>query len=177
MEKSHNNIIEYIRRHPLSPSKEIHEGADIDIGYATLKRVLKKLNSSQYIDIIGKGKGTKYKLSPSYSVIRPVDIDFYFQKEIDEREIIESFNIDLIRGVLSEVSLFTTEESDKLDELHTTYSENIKQLSKSQFDKELERLAIDLSWKSSQIEGNTYSLLEMPIGFNQMRNHKVRSCL
>jgi len=26
--------------------------------------------------------------------------------------------------------------------------------------KELERLAIDLSWKSSQIEGNTYSLLE-----------------
>jgi site-specific DNA-cytosine methylase len=26
--------------------------------------------------------------------------------------------------------------------------------------KELDRLAIDLSWKSSQIEGNTYSLLE-----------------
>ncbi len=26
--------------------------------------------------------------------------------------------------------------------------------------KEFERLAIDLSWKSSQIEGNTYSLLE-----------------
>ena len=26
--------------------------------------------------------------------------------------------------------------------------------------KELERLAVDLSWKSSQIEGNTYSLLE-----------------
>ena len=24
----------------------------------------------------------------------------------------------------------------------------------------MERLAIDLSWKSSQIEGNTYSLLE-----------------
>lgn len=29
-----------------------------------------------------------------------------------------------------------------------------------EFKKELERLAIDLSWKSSQIEGNTYSLLE-----------------
>src|SRR5699024_211601 len=28
------------------------------------------------------------------------------------------------------------------------------------YSKELERLAIDLSWKSSQIEGNTYSLLE-----------------
>jgi Fic family protein len=33
-------------------------------------------------------------------------------------------------------------------------------LSTSEFNKEFERLAIDLSWKSSQIEGNTYSLLE-----------------
>ncbi|HEX2900345.1 MAG TPA: Fic family protein, partial [Bacteroidia bacterium] len=30
----------------------------------------------------------------------------------------------------------------------------------SEYMKEMERLAIDLSWKSSQIEGNTYSLLE-----------------
>ena len=29
------------------------------------------------------------------------------------------------------------------------------------FDDQLERLGVDLSWKSSQIEGNTYSLLEM----------------
>jgi Fic family protein len=33
-------------------------------------------------------------------------------------------------------------------------------LSNSQYFRELERLSIDLSWKSSQIEGNTYSLLE-----------------
>jgi Fic family protein len=33
-------------------------------------------------------------------------------------------------------------------------------MSDFQYKKELERLAIDLSWKSSQIEGNTYSLLE-----------------
>ena len=33
-------------------------------------------------------------------------------------------------------------------------------LSKTAYAKEMERLSIDLSWKSSQIEGNTYSLLE-----------------
>ena len=33
-------------------------------------------------------------------------------------------------------------------------------LSKAAYGKEMERLSIDLSWKSSQIEGNTYSLLE-----------------
>ena len=33
-------------------------------------------------------------------------------------------------------------------------------MSDNEYRKEMERLGIDLSWKSSQIEGNTYSLLE-----------------
>ncbi|MEI7502900.1 MAG: Fic family protein, partial [Paludibacter sp.] len=45
-------------------------------------------------------------------------------------------------------------------DLQNKYTENISQLSDFEYKKELERLAIDLSWKSSQIEGNTYSLLE-----------------
>lgn len=40
------------------------------------------------------------------------------------------------------------------------YTEDITQLSDAEYKKELERLAIDLSWESSQIEGNTYSLVE-----------------
>jgi len=44
--------------------------------------------------------------------------------------------------------------------LQTEYSNNISNLTSTEYTKELERLAIDLSWKSSQIEGNTYSLLE-----------------
>lgn len=37
---------------------------------------------------------------------------------------------------------------------------NSSQLTPTEYQKEMERLGIDLSWKSSQIEGNTYSLLE-----------------
>ena len=33
-------------------------------------------------------------------------------------------------------------------------------MTENEYRKEMERLEIDLSWKSSQIEGNTYSLLE-----------------
>ena len=40
------------------------------------------------------------------------------------------------------------------------FAENISKLSAAQYRKEMERLGVDLSWKSSQIEGNTYSLLE-----------------
>ena len=47
-----------------------------------------------------------------------------------------------------------------MDALQFKFKKNVAHLSKSAYGKEMERLAIDLSWKSSQIEGNTYSLLE-----------------
>jgi Fic family protein len=89
-----------------------------------------------------------------------VDIEKYFEKEIDEREINKEFNLELIPEILPEVKLFTKDEIQRLEDLQKKYLENKKSLSDSQYQKELERLAIDLSWKSSQIEGNTYSLLE-----------------
>ncbi len=160
MNKTDQIIIDFIARNPLSSSKEIHEGTQLNIGYATVKRVLKKLNESNYIEIEGQGKGTKYRISPAYAATKPIDLDDYFEKEIDERKIIESFNFDFISGVLPKVELFSRSELEKLEKLQKRYLENIKTLSNAQYQKELERLAIDLSWKSSQIEGNTYSLLE-----------------
>ena len=55
---------------------------------------------------------------------------------------------------------FTESELDRLKMLQNEYRKNISELSEAAYKKELERLAIDLSWKSSQIEGNTYTLLE-----------------
>jgi Fic family protein len=40
------------------------------------------------------------------------------------------------------------------------FSQHLEEMSETEYRKEMERLGIDLSWKSSQIEGNTYSLLE-----------------
>ncbi len=66
----------------------------------------------------------------------------------------------LISDILAKSSIFTQEEFQKLQNLQSTYIEKSQQLTAFEYKKELERLAIDLSWKSSQIEGNTYSLLE-----------------
>lgn len=160
MKENQNLIIEYIAENPLKSSKEIHEGIGIDIGYATVKRILNKIKKENYVELEGKGRGTKYKISPSYSIIYPIDIEEYFLTEIDNRIINEEFNLELIPTALNEVQLFTVEELDHLNKLQAEYTENLQTLSDSQYHKELERLAIDLSWKSSQIEGNTYSLLE-----------------
>ena len=66
----------------------------------------------------------------------------------------------MIKKNLSSLDIFNTGDNRNLQELQKKFSKNISQLNKREYEKEMERLAIDLSWKSSQIEGNTYSLLE-----------------
>lgn len=58
------------------------------------------------------------------------------------------------------VHLFTDEEMAHLEELQAEFSQHVSEMTENEYRKEMERLGIDLSWKSSQIEGNTYSLLE-----------------
>jgi Fic family protein len=154
------NILDYIKANPSLSSKEIHEGLKSEVGYATVKRILAKLISENLVLPIGKGRGTKYMIDPAIELLYPIDVEAYFGKEIDEREIKDSFNLLLIKDVLSKIGLFTAEEQLHLVNLQKKYRENIAELSEVEYKKELERLAIDLSWKSSQIEGNTYSLLE-----------------
>lgn len=153
-------IINFIKKTGECSSKEIFDEIGLSVSYATLKRLLTKLISSNYITTKGQGKGTKYLISPAYQVIQPIDIDKYYEREIDERKIKEGFNFQIINDVLAKNSVFTESELQKLNDLQKIFSNNISQLSDTQYKKEFERLAIDLSWKSSQIEGNTYSLLE-----------------
>ena len=90
----------------------------------------------------------------------PLDLATYFDKDIDEREVQESFNFDLIRDVLPKVEIFTKEELSVLFAAQREFEKNTEGMTDLEYHKEMERLGVDLSWKSSQIEGNTYSLLE-----------------
>lgn len=153
-------VIDFVKTNGQSSSKEIFDGIGESFSYATLKRILTDLKTNDYLLTKGQGKGTKYLLSPVYELIRPIDIEKYYEKEIDERQIIENFNLEVITEVLRNYNSFSDIELDKLTLLQKEYQKNISELSKTEYEKELERLAIDLSWKSSQIEGNTYTLLE-----------------
>lgn len=155
-----NIILEFIKENPSLSSKEIHEDVSLEMGYATVKRLLTKLVAENLISTEGKAKGTKYVLGAGYLLLYPLNAETYFQKEIDERKIKDGFNFELITNVLKDISLFTDEEMRVLQGLQKIYVKNISELTKAEYAKELERLAVDLSWKSSQIEGNTYSLLE-----------------
>ncbi len=160
LSKEHQNIVAFIQNNPLLSSKNISDKLDLGMDYATLKRALSQLIENDLIITVGRARGTKYLVSPAYELIHEVDINHYFEQEIDERKIKGGFNLDLINGVLSQVSLLSKTENKHLILLQKKYESNIALLTHTEYSKELERLAIDLSWKSSQIEGNTYSLLE-----------------
>ncbi|MBI9056100.1 MAG: Fic family protein [Bacteroidales bacterium] len=153
-------ILEYLKYNQDSSSTNILEGINSGKSLATVKRILTLLIDNKLVVSAGKGKATKYKLSQNFKLFEKIDIDNYYLKEIDEREILENFNLSIISNILLNTDLLTSSESSILEELQAEYNNNISGLSKNEYNKELERLAIDLSWKSSQIEGNTYSLLE-----------------
>ncbi len=153
-------IIDFINQQIECSSKEIFEGLSLSISYATLKRTLSTLISNHYLISVGKGRATKYRVSPIFKLIQPIDLEEYYNKDIDDRDIKEQFDFSVINKVLAKYCVFTEQELSVLNKLQETFINNISQLSEFQYKKEFERLAIDLSWKSSQIEGNTYSLLE-----------------
>lgn len=155
-----DEILEFIKGNSKCSSNEILNGISAEVSIATLKRALQELVAEGLIMTIGELKSRKYEVSPAYNIIRPIEIDKYFEKEIDERTIQNNFNQTLLRETLKHISVFTKGELILLNDLQEKFKSNSAKLSASAYKNELERLAIDLSWKSSQIEGNTYSLLE-----------------
>lgn len=130
-----------------------------DLSIPTLNRELAALVAGHYLMKTGKGRATSYKITPAYKIFAPVDTSEYFEQEPDTRQAQTGFNEDIL-SILTDVQLFSPEEQDRLERLRQEYQENISDYPATLFQKELERLTIELSWKSSQIEGNTYSLLE-----------------
>lgn len=127
---------------------------------STVKRLLSAAVKEGNIETVGRGPSTKYRLTPKAHVTMPLDLATYFDKDIDERVVQKSFNFDLIREVLPKVEIFTKEELSVLFAAQKEFEKNTEGMTELEYHKEMERLGVDLSWKSSQIEGNTYSLLE-----------------
>ena len=153
-------ILQYLHYHPLANRAEIMEGLTKAPSDSTMKRLLSAAVKEGNIETAGRGPATKYKLTPQAHVTMPLDLATYFNKDIDEREVQESFNFDLIRDVLPRVEIFTKEELEVLNAAQKEFEKNTEGMTELEYRKEMERLGVDLSWKSSQIEGNTYSLLE-----------------
>ena len=153
-------ILQFLHYHPDSSRNEIAEGIQATFSERTLKRLLADCVAKGAVEVVGRGPATRYRLTPQAHLTMELNLDTYFDKDIDERVARESYNFELIRELLPKVELFTEDELKSLDEAQAKFREHLSEMSEVEYRKEMERLGIDLSWKSSQIEGNTYSLLE-----------------
>lgn len=153
-------MLQYLHYHPDSAKAEIKAGMSLEMSDATIKRVLSKAVKDGMVLVIGKGRATKYRLTPQAHVTMDLNLDTYFDKDVDEREVQEGFNFELINDILPNVELFAPEELKILNSAQEQFRQHLSEMNDTEYRKEMERLGIDLSWKSSQIEGNTYSLLE-----------------
>ncbi len=153
------NILFIIEKVPGCAISEIQKKLDNPISRITLNRDLSRLVELHCLQKIGKGRAIHYRIHPSYQIIFPVDVDAYFAKETDERFGYSNFNFDVF-NFLKSIDLFTSQEEQVLQKLQKEYLQSIKSLSPTLLKKEWERYTIELSWKSAQIEGNTYSILE-----------------
>ncbi|OHA42432.1 MAG: hypothetical protein A3H68_00480 [Candidatus Taylorbacteria bacterium RIFCSPLOWO2_02_FULL_46_40] len=136
----------------------------------TIGRELNELVSLNKLLKIGKGRAVAYKITESHPLLKPVDYEGYFSKDQDVRA---PGTIKFDQNIFSKLSgLFKPEEVAELFQKNRDFSKRIANLSPAIIQKEYERITIELSWKSSKIEGNTYSLIDTEI---LIKEHKEAS--
>lgn len=159
LNKRQSDILEYVSRNDGVGVREIKaylEERGWKMTRLTIIRDTKNLLEKKLIQKMGKGRNVKYT-SKEEKILKYFNVSEYFKKNTDERVAIENFNFEIYKDLKK---ILGEDESAELQELNDGYRKRIKKLPPAIIKKEFERLTIELSWKSSQIEGNTYSLLE-----------------
>lgn len=159
------NILEFIQEKESVGNQDIKDylekKSQEEISRITVVRDVNDLLKKGLIKKQGKGRNVYYQEAIRNKILKYIDADEYFKKGPDERDIaFIRFNFDIFQEFKE---IFAKQELEELKELNKNYQKRIKKLSTAILKKELERLTIELSWKSSQMEGNTYSLIDTEI--------------
>lgn len=124
----------------------------------TLIRDLNILLKYGLIKFEGKARATKYLPKTLNPLLRKFDLERYFADDPDNRVgAKKSFDFKIFENLHD---LFSQDETEVVKKSCRSFRQQTVKLSTDLLKRELERFVIELSWKSSKIEGNTYTLLE-----------------
>lgn len=161
IDKKEMKIVEVFLEQGELQSSAVHEkllkkGEDVSL--VTVKRALSQMVKRGVLVAKGSGRSTSYLLSTLGRVFADVDASSYISIEPDKRYGLHSYNFELFAALQSEI--FANNELQSLDVATAEYTKKTVDVPPAIHQRELERLVIELSWKSSKIEGNTYTLLD-----------------
>ncbi|MFA4890374.1 MAG: Fic family protein [Candidatus Paceibacterota bacterium] len=161
LNKKQQNVITILLEKSDLSSSDIHAGLakkGEDMALVTTKRILSEMAKLGLLAIHGSGPAIKYTLSAPGRLNADIDAKIYCAIEPDKRYGMSLFNFELLPAISSDI--LQAGEIDILEKATKEYYRRTADISDAIQKKELERLVIELSWKSSRIEGNTYTLLD-----------------
>lgn len=130
-----------------------------DLTERTLQRDLGGLVNARLVKREGEARSTTYYVTPngllSITLSQPT-LETIFTDEHRPQVAYDFTRLDLLRNT----ALFSHDEQMRLEGYAALFAKKLGAASPDIRRRERERITIDLSWKSSQLEGNTYSLLE-----------------
>lgn len=145
-------LVDYIAGHPGARRRSIRQHAAPEASETSVWRALRRLVDKGRLEVSGKGRATGYVLAGSAVVRAHLQTPYYRRRPVGySREFLD-------RYLPNKVFYLAEADRQRLHEAGTpagaplppgTYARRI-----------LERLLVDLSWASSRMEGNTYSLHE-----------------
>ncbi len=169
LSKRQLKILEFIRGQNGASNLEIRKYLK-NISRVTIFRELNIMLKNGLIEPVGKGRSIRYREKAGNELGQYIDVGQYFKKSPDERQLASTrFNFELFKNLKD---IFSPVELTELKNFNLKYQNRVKKLSATILKKEFERLTIELSWKSSRIEGNTYSLIDTEV---LIKEHKEAS--
>jgi fido (protein-threonine AMPylation protein) len=152
-------ILGIVRQRKEVSTSEIFTLLNKEVSLITIKRDVSTLLKNKYVTTKGGGRSTAYSISFMGEILFPIDAHKYCEVDPDKRiRAKDKYNFEIFKQI--NFGIFTEEENDILSKATDNYKSRIKNISKIVEKNELERFIIELSWKSSKIEGNTYTLLD-----------------
>jgi hypothetical protein len=173
-EKDAIAILAVLQRYPAGASIGDLMNTELQLARRTLHRRLAKLELLGKVRIEGVLKGTKYHLvSPGPTSTSPIEESSALTSplQMSTKQIAETIRQDiskripvgynrsfLVQYVPNQTSYLSPEEIQAMGSMGTVGMDDLP--AGTYLRKVMDRLLVDLSWNSSRLEGNTYSLLE-----------------
>ena len=147
-------ILRYLNRVASGSRQQIQDVVP-GISRITLIRDLNHLFSLGLVVVTGKGPSTAYSVTPKARQLKLYDPAVYLSEEPDSRRAqFIAFTPGLLDGLGQS---FNSQDASRIERAVAAYR---SRQGGDVATRELERFIIELSWKSSKIEGNTYTLLD-----------------
>ncbi len=152
-------LIEHLEKKDGLTRRELMKQPELEgnVSRITQIRDLNYLITRGLVKTEGEARATRYYLTQKNPLFGYIDIDHYFELDAFEREARRDFNEEIFKNLKD---LYSEKEKALWEKSASEIKKRRAKLDPSIYERELERFIIEFSWKSSQIEGNTYSLIE-----------------